>query len=297
VFSICSDGEFKLADDRLLTQLVEALRPVQGLAAVVLGGSRGRGTAGPTSDYDIGLYYEPDMPLDVVALDAAIAPLRDDPSVKVTRIGEWGPWINGGGWITIDGTKVDLLYRDLGAVRAVISEAKAGHVTMHYQPGHPHGFCSAIWMGEVATCRPLHDPHGLIGTLKGEASPYPPVLKEAIIKRFGWEAVFAIENAEIAVGRADGTHIAGCAYRAMCCIAQVLFALNGRYLINEKGAVAEAATLPVTIEALSEAAAEVWATIGNRNFENTLHCLKSLADRLQTILIQKKPISGEPEIG
>jgi Nucleotidyltransferase domain len=274
-------------NDQLLTRLIEALRPVQGVAAVVLGGSRGRGTAGPTSDYDIGLYYEPDMPLDVAALNAAIAPLRDNPLSKVTRVGEWGPWINGGGWITISGVKVDLLYRDLGAVRAVIADAKAGHVTMHYQPGHPHGFCSAIWMGEVATCQPLHDPYGLIGRLKGETMSYPPALRDAIIKRFGWEVVFAIENAEIAVGRAEGTHIAGCAYRALCCIAQVLFALNGRYLINEKGAVAEAATLPVTIEGLTEGATEVWATIGDKNFQGTLRCLKTLAGGLQTLLIQK----------
>jgi hypothetical protein len=31
---------------------------------------------------------------------------------------------------------------------------------MAYQPGHPHGFCSAIWMGEVVLCRPLSDSEG-----------------------------------------------------------------------------------------------------------------------------------------
>lgn len=272
-------------NDQLLTRLVEALRPVQGVAAVVLGGSRGRGTAGPNSDYDIGIYYERDTPLDVKALDKAISPLRDDPSSTVTRIGEWGPWINGGGWITIGGTKVDLLYRDLSAVRAVISEAKAGHVTMYYQPGHPHGFCSTIWMGEVATCRALHDPHELVGKLKNETWPYPPALKDAIVERFGWEVGFAVENAEIAVGRAESTHIIGCAYRALCCIAQVLFALNGQYLINEKGAVAEAATLSVTIEGLGEAPIKIWKAIGDQQFESALRHLKALADSLRASLI------------
>ncbi len=273
--------------DQLLTRLVEALRPVQGIAAVVLGGSRGRGTAGPNSDYDIGLYYEPDTPLDMKALDIAISPLRDNPSSTVTRIGEWGPWINGGGWITIGGTKVDLLYRDLEAVRAVIADAKVGHVTMHYQPGHPHGFCSAIWMGEVATCRVLHDPHGLVGRLKSETWPYPQALRDALIKCFGWEVDFAIENAEIAARRAESTHVAGCTYRALCCIAQVLFALNGQYLINEKGAVAEAATLPITLEGLTERAEDIWKSIGDRNFEGTLRRLNSLADRLQTVLTEE----------
>jgi hypothetical protein len=99
--------------DPLLSRVVDALRPVKGLSALVLGGSRGRGTAGPQSDYDLGLYYEPDAPFDVEALRSAIAPLVDDPSSTVTRFGEWGPWINGGGWLTIGGSE----FRQVGASR------------------------------------------------------------------------------------------------------------------------------------------------------------------------------------
>jgi hypothetical protein len=32
----------------------------------------------------------------------------------VTAIGEWGPWINGGGWLQLEGRPVDLLYRETG---------------------------------------------------------------------------------------------------------------------------------------------------------------------------------------
>src|SRR5262245_16026336 len=66
-------------DEPLLTRLVEALAPIRGVAAIVLGGSRGRGKAHPASDYDIGLYYEPGAPLDIAALRGALAPLVDDP--------------------------------------------------------------------------------------------------------------------------------------------------------------------------------------------------------------------------
>lgn len=271
-------------NDPLLARLVEALRPVRGLAALVLGGSRGRGTAGPASDYDLGLYYEPDTPLDVEALQSAIAPLVDDPSSTVTRIGEWGPWINGGGWLTIAGVEVDLLYRDLGRVREVIAEARQGRFSMNYQVGHPHGLCSVIWMGEVATCQPLLDPFGRIAELKGETRPFPEALRDALIARFGWEVGFAIENAELAARRAEQTHVAGCAYRALCCVAQVLFALNGRYLINEKGAVAEAATYPITIEGLAKAQAELWSDIGNADLERALRRLRGLSDELRALV-------------
>jgi hypothetical protein len=271
-------------EDPVLARVALALWPVEGLSALVLGGSRGQGTAGPTSDYDLGLYYEPDAPLDVEALRSALAPLVDDPSSTVTRIGEWGPWINGGGWLSIGGVEVDLLYRDLGRVRAAIVDARAGRFSMSYQVGHPHGFCSTIWMGEVATCRPLLDPFGLIAELKSKTWPYPEALKYALIARFGWEVDFAIDNAEIAARRAERTHIARCAYRALCCAAQVLFALNGRYLINEKGAVAEAATYPITIGGLALAEAEIWKDIGDGDHERALRRLRALSDGLRAVL-------------
>src|SRR5262245_36304422 len=79
-------------------------------------------------------------------------------------------------------------------------------------------------MGEVALCQPLHDPQGAIAQLKTSTSPYPDKLREALLNRFMWEVLFSIENGS-ACGRP----------RPLCCIGQVLFALNRRYLINEKG--------------------------------------------------------------
>lgn len=267
----------------MLARLVDALRPVEGLAGLVLGGSRGRGTAGPASDYDIGLYYEPGRPLDVAALRGAIAPLIDDPASTVTEIGEWGPWVIGGGWLTIDGIEVDLLYRDLGGVRGVIDDAREGRFSMNYQVGHPHGFCSVIWMGEAATCRPLLDPSGTIADLKGRTAPYPEPLRQALVARFGWEVDFAIDNAELAARRAEQNHVAGCAYRALCCLAQVLFALNGRYLINEKGSVAEAAAFPVTIAGLVSVQAEIWRNIGEGDHTAAIERLRLLAGDLRRL--------------
>jgi hypothetical protein len=62
------------------------------------GGSRASGTATPQSDYDLGLYYEADDPLDVDSLTTTIAALDNTGlAARVTPIGGWGPWINGGG--------------------------------------------------------------------------------------------------------------------------------------------------------------------------------------------------------
>ena len=193
-----------MRDDPILQRIVPVLAEVPGIAGIALGGSRARGTATETSDYDIGLYYSAERPFDTDRLLQAVRKLVDVPgTAQVTPIGGWGPWIVGGGWLTVSGRKVDLLYRNIEAVADIMAKCCAGEVTMHYQPGHPHGFCSAIWMGEVALCRPLHDPDGRIARLKAATSPFPAALRDALIRKFDWEIPFAIENAELAAVRAE----------------------------------------------------------------------------------------------
>ena len=270
-------------EDSLLERIVPRLAGVPGVVAVVLGGSRSRGTAIQTSDYDIGLYFGGDRSLDTSRLLETARDLVDDPlAAAVTAVGGWGPRIVGGGWLSIAGRKVDLLYRGVEPVREVIAKCCAGRIRMDYQPGHPHGFCSATWMGEVALCRPLHDPQGVISGLQASTSPYPDKLRDALLRMFLWEVQFSIANGEIAIARGEQTHIAGCVYRALCCIGQVLFALNRRYVINEKGALAEAAGFPSTLSCLPARTTGIWAAIGKSEFNRALDDLRALDAELRS---------------
>ena len=174
----------------------------------------------------------------------------------------------------------DLLYRPIESVERVIGECREGRVSMDCQPGHPHGFYSAIWVGEVALCRPLSDSQGAIARLKAMATPYPEALREALIRRFQWEILFSIENARTALPKGDETYIAGCAFRSLACAAQVLFAVNRRYLINEKGSLAAAARLPLTIDDLAERVKSVWPAIGLHAFDVALTELGSIEREL-----------------
>jgi hypothetical protein len=275
--------------DPLLQRIVPALAEVPGVAAIALGGSRARGTATETSDYDIGLYYSAVRPLDTDRLLQAVRRFADAPeTAQVTPIGGWGPWIVGGGWLSVEGRKVDLLYRSIDDVDGVFTKCRAGEIEMHYQPGHPHGFCSAIWMGEVALCQPLHDPEGRLARLKAATAPYPRALRDALIRKFDWEILFAIENGELAAARAEQTHVAGCVYHALACTAQVLFALNERYLINEKGALHEAATLPLTIPDIAKRASDVWRLIGSGELRAALAGLRAIEHDVKLIVSRER---------
>jgi predicted nucleotidyltransferase len=241
-----SEALFQLiAMDSLIQLIVEEVGQVEGVKAIVLGGSRARGTQTSTSDIDLGIYYHPNSPLDVKTLGKIATKLDDAHRADViTGIGGWGPWINGGGWLRVQGHPVDFLYRDLAKVTTLIDDCLQGNVEIVYQPGHPLGFVSSMYLAEVAACQSLWDPEGIIAQLKRRVYPYPDSLQNALIQKFAWEINFSIDIARKSIQRSDVTYAAGCCFRCVMCMLQVLFAINRTHWLNEKGAVALAETFP-----------------------------------------------------
>lgn len=264
--------------EELLDEMVQRLRVVAGVAAIVLGGSRARGTATLRSDIDLALYYTPEDPLDLDRLQQVAQAVDDEHRQGLlTSIGGWGQWINGGGWLYVRGMPIDLLYRDVHQVAANIQQCCAGTITIAYQPGHPHGFLTATYLAEVALCRVMWDPHDAVRGLKAQTAPYPPLLKRALIERFFWEASFALENARKGVPYADLVYVAGCCFRSVSCLEQTLFALNEQYWLNEKGALALAATFPLRPQRLVERVTDVFTTLSSHE-DRLLAAIQSLID-------------------
>jgi hypothetical protein len=220
--------------------MAACLVEVPGVVGVLLGGSRARGTHTPESDTDLGIYYRP--PLDVAAL-GGLARSVAGPKALVSQPGEWGPWVDGGGWLTVDGAAVDWIYRDLGRVETAWRDAGQGRFGWHTQPGHPLGVPDFAYAGEVALGLVLADPAGELAAMQRQVAVFPPALTEALVAGL-WEADFLIGGARKGVSRADSAWVAGCLFRAIGVCAHALHGAAGRWLINEKGAVASAAALP-----------------------------------------------------
>jgi len=226
-------------------RVVTALAGLPGVAGIVLGGSRARGTAVPGSDVDIGLYYRTRERPAFASLVALAQRLDDDGRPRgAGTYGEWGPWINGGVWLQVGGFATDVLLRDVDRVRDVVQACSQGRLEVDYQPGHPHAFVSSVYAAEVFHNVPLHDPRGLLAELRALVDPYPHALAVGTVRRFLWEAGFALGTARAAAGRGDTAYVTGCAFRAVSCLVQVLHAVNRVYLPNEKGAVAAVDRMP-----------------------------------------------------
>jgi hypothetical protein len=236
-----------LTDDRM-TELAARLVEVPGVVGVLLGGSRARRVHTPESDTDLGLYYR--RPFDTDALDA-LGKRVAGPSTVVTAPGGWGPWVDGGGWLRVDGDPVDWIYRDLDRVHEIWAGASQGRYEFHQQTGHPLGFPDHAYAGELALGRILADPTGELAALQARVRVYPPALSVALVTGL-WEADFLVVNARKAVSRGDTAYVAGCLFRAVGVCAHALHGAAGAWLINEKGAVAAAAALPGAPERFRE---------------------------------------------
>ena len=274
--------------ESLIQQIVAEVGRVEGVKGIVLGGSRARGTHTSSSDIDLGIYYHPDAPPDLSHLSEIATQLDDEHRADViTGIGGWGPWINGGGWLRVQSIPVDFLYRDLKKVRAIIEDCLNGKVEIFYQPGHPLGFVSSIYLAEVAVCQPLWDPEGRIAELKSKLHAYPDALQKALIQKFGWEISFSIDIARKSIARSDVTYAAGCCFRSVMCMLQVLFALNKTYWLNEKGAVALAETFARKPEMLQARINETFALLEANpgSIQNAIAKLEELSKEISSLAI------------
>lgn len=229
----------------LLEKITEELKSsCPFLCGIVLGGSRAAGLPSEGSDYDIGLYYDP-ATIDYDLLNRAASRLDDGHREGlVCRAGEWGRWVNAGGWLTVDGCPVDLLLRDLSRVKAILDSTDRGEYSVHYQTGHPHAYLDVMYRGELASCRILHAGTDELPAIKRRAETYPAALRRSLIGNFLFEASFSRMLAEKSRPAGDLAYLTGHLFRSLSALNQVLFALNEVWCLNEKKASLRAASFP-----------------------------------------------------
>ena len=168
--------------------LAAQLAAIPGVVAVTLGGSRAVGTAVEGSDWDFGLYYRGSLdPADVVALGWP---------GRVFAPGEWGRIVNGGAWLTIGGTKVDLIYRDLDEVLRWTAAAEDGRFEIDREVGYVAGIATYVLAGELALGRVL------AGDLPRPG--FPPKLRQTAPAAWSRLAAGALHFAEVHAGARTG---------------------------------------------------------------------------------------------
>src|SRR5262245_37878567 len=247
----------------LVSSLANRLGAIRGVRAVVLGGSHARGRAQPGSDIDLGLLYSEAAPFSIQGLRELAEVVNDTAGPVVTSFYEWGPWVNGGAWLTIGGQRVDFLYRSLEHLERVIAEAQAGRYEVHYLQQPPFGFFSGTYLGEIAVCIPLVDPEARLAGLKRRVADYPEALRQAVVRDCLFLAEFGLAAfAPKFAARADAYGTAACLTCAVNQLVLALFALNRKYPLNDKTALAEVAQFERAPRAFGPRVQEALAHLG-----------------------------------
>jgi hypothetical protein len=205
-----------------LLPLLDALASSRGAVAVVLGGSRASGAATASSDWDIGVYYRGDLD---------VAPLARFGEVHPP--GAWGRIMNGGAWLSIDGAKVDVLFRDLDRVDEFCARARRGSFDVDALLGYVAGVPTYMLMAERAAAR----------TLRGDLPPvgdYPEALAEAAAPRWRFCADFSFAYAKMQAERGNVAGAVGQVVKALYEEAHGRVAGARRWVLNEKHLLAAA---------------------------------------------------------
>lgn len=267
----------------ILDKIVAVLSIVPGIQAIVLGGSRARGTHSLNSDIDIGIYYDSST-LDISALNKATQAVDDEYRENlIAPPGGWGKWVNGGGWLVIEGCPVDFILRDIARVEKVIEEGQKGIVSSHYQTGHPHAYINVIYMGELAISKLLWEKGNNVSAMKRIAEQYPVELQKALIHLFSFEAEFSLWLAENSIDKDDIYYVTAHVVRSISALNQVLFALNKEYCLNEKKAVKMIDKFDIHPNGYKSKIDDIFAAVGTDNKKACLQ-LRLLVSGIKQLL-------------
>lgn len=208
------------------TDFAAQLADLPSVEAVMLGGSRAQGRHIPESDWDFAIYYRSGFrPEDL---------RRCGWEGVVSEIGGWGGGVmNGGAWLTVDGRRVDVHYRDLNELEYWCDEARAGRFKKELLLFYVAGIPTYVLLAELAT--------GVVLSGGLPKPAYPEVLANEALRRWTNDSVLSLGYAASAL-RSRGDIAVGIsnAGRALIERAHAVLASRGQWVLNEKGIVDQA---------------------------------------------------------
>jgi hypothetical protein len=199
----------------VIAGLVDELMTMSGAVAVALGGSRALGTGDDESDWDLGLYYRGAIDLSKLATRGPVYPP-----------GSWGRLMNGGAWLRCDGTKVDVLLRDLDVVDDWARRSEQGEFEIDALLGYVAGVPTYLLSAELASCQPL----------RGElpSAPFPEKLRAAAPAKWRFCRSFSLDYARSHARRGNIVGATAQAAKAVIEEAHAVMCERGRWVCNEK---------------------------------------------------------------
>src|SRR5262249_28032115 len=136
--------------------------------------------------------------------------------------GEWGPVMNGGAWLDVEGQRVDLLWREGSTIQRLLGEAGRGEFSGVRIPFFVAGIASYVPIGELSVNRPLRGsvPRGI---------DMPTLLRERASAWWLENARFDLDYTKTMASRGDRTVATGLLSKTLVELAHARMCAAGRW--------------------------------------------------------------------
>jgi hypothetical protein len=141
--------------------------------------------------------------------------------------------MNGGAWLSLQGTKVDVLLRGLDVALYWSSQARLGVYELDALLGYLAGGPTYSLMAELALNRTVNDHLPAV-------SEYPDALSKSGARRWPLHADFSLTHARMRAERGDIAGAVGQAAKAVIEMAHALVCRRRLWVLNEKKIVEQA---------------------------------------------------------
>lgn len=209
-----------------IQMLVDDLMSIERVVGVGLGGSRAKGLANENSDYDLVLYRVGADPISADDIGQIIKP-----RVQKLIYPSKGNFLQA----ELAGAKIELFQADISALSHEIDMALQGKFRWVVRPLFPHGDLSTRQITQLVT-NPILREHGEeVSSLRAKALPFPKSLKNSLVRFFLEQASYSMIHAAKVRSQGDVQYLVALVSSFVFFVNIVIFSLNGRYPIIEKG--------------------------------------------------------------
>ncbi len=255
-----------------MKNLIVALSSIPGVVGVGLGGSRGLGIADNNSDYDFILFRNGGDHIHVDKIVDAINKHKES---------------------SADSHKIEVFETDLHQVAKEIEFAKQGKFIWSTKQLFPHGDLSTNQISHIMYLYLCAERDNSVTRLRQLAEPFPEKLKHGLIKFFLSQAKITLIHASKIRRKEDLQYLVSLCSSFVFFTNIVLFALNNRYPVTEKGGASLAFRLPLTIHNYQQRIPLLFTNTCSGNYGLVVTELAAMFDELKS-LTEKTSLDSLP---
>lgn len=256
----------------MINQLIKALSNIDHVVGIVYGGSRGLGINSEASDYDVVIYFDGERKIsNEVLLENIPANYKINANPALIT-GEDGD------------VKFEIFQKSILKIREEIQNNLQGKFNWRLAPLFPYGDLSYRQVSHLVNYKKLWDKEEILQNTIALVSPFPVLFKKSVTDHFIKQINNTLIHLKKVTKKEDQFHFISLIGLIFFCYYNIIYVVNNRYPIIEKGHIYIASnfsTIPVNLMSRMSA---VYNAAASLQFEIAYELLHTLVVELKSIV-------------